>query len=112
MKIVFYIDTVDGSELLKAKSDLIVEDCDLFDLLLSGDLSNLEYVREFEETVFKLKDIWWFNASKVEVKGDFAVLQAAFDVSAEKKVRVKLLKTIVKKWKEFLVDRKPMTINI
>lgn len=112
MKVTFYIDTVDDLKLPKAKSDLVVEDCDLYDLLLSGDLSNLDSVKEFEETVFKSKDVWWFNATKVEPEGDAAVIQAAFDISAEARVKIDSLKVLVKKWTQFLKDKKPVTINL
>lgn len=112
MEVRFYIDSSGGMNLPKAKSSELVNDCDLLDLLLSGDLSNLNKVIEFEHIVFKSNDVWWFDASRVEVTDGVAAIQAAFDVSAELKIKLKSLKLLIREWKVFLESKVEITIAI
>ncbi len=112
MKVKFYVDNGDGISLPKAKSDRVVGDCDLFDLLLSGDLSNVEEVDRFESVIFKDGGVWWFNAAKVTPNDCFVTVQAAFDMSAETTITLKALKMLIVEWKKFLVSRSPVSIDL
>ncbi len=112
MKVKFYIDNSDGMSLPKAKSDRVIDDCDLFDLLLSGDLSNREEVDRFENVIFKDGGVWWFNAAKVTPNGSSVTVQAAFDVSAETTITLTSLKKLIIEWKKFLVSRNSVSIDL
>jgi len=111
MKIKYYIKSEGGGDYPWVKSDFVVNDLDLIELLLSSDLSLMKKVDEFEKTVFVENNIWWFNATKVESSGRDFLISAAFDITTNKVIDGSTLKKIISHWKDFLVTKKEFVCN-
>lgn len=105
MKIKFFISDAQGGAYPWASSDMVFDDVDLIELLLSSDLSSVNKVKEFEDAFFLNKETWWFNATKVELDRNIARISPAFDIDCVGLVDVHILRKIVTDWKRFLHDK-------
>lgn len=110
MKAKYFFKVNQGQRYPWAESNLSANGVDLLELLLASDLSSVGKVEEFKKTVFVNGETWWFNATKVEIKGSELVIYPAFDVSAEAYIETALLKKVLEDWRDFLRSGKEVEI--
>lgn len=110
MKIKYFFKDTQGDRYPWAESNLSVNGVDLIELLLSSDLPTKGKVGDFMKTVFVDEEIWWFNATRVELKGNKLLISPAFDVSAEAYIETALIKKVLEDWRDFLRSGKEVEI--
>ena len=102
MKVKYFVKYNDKDKYPWVLSDMVSGGIDLLELLLASDLASMSKINEFENIVFVKEEIWWFNATKVEIDGDFIKISPAFDIYSIWKIKVSILKNIICDWKSFI----------
>lgn len=90
MEVKYFIKDNGGDAYPRAESNMVSDGIDQIELLLSSDLDSKAKVSEFGNTVFKKKEMWWFNATEAEESGGLVTISLAFDAAEVVKLDTRL----------------------
>lgn len=86
-------------------SNLIQDDFDMLDLLLSGDLPTHRDVLKFERVTLKERKAWWSNATKVYLESEDLEISSACGFVAVVRISLPALQRVLADWKKFLTHK-------